>query len=262
LSENLLLVQKEGPICTLTINQPKRRNVLNSEILLLLGDNLNTLKEENKTRVVIIRGTGEEAFSAGYDIGRLSTQENEQKGPRSNPMEYGMSCIASFPHPVIAMLYGYSIGAGLELAATCDLRFAAENARLGITPAKLGLFYRPSGLLTFVNLIGISATKELFYSGRLIAAQKAKEIGLVDEVFPISELAKATFEFAREIAENAPMTIYGVKTTITRLLKYQVLSPEDDFELRRLQDQAMSSEDFKEGQKAFLEKRKPKFTGR
>ena len=158
MSENLLLVRKEGPICTLTINQPQRQNILNAEILLSLGDTLNSLEEENKTRVVIIRGEDEKAFSAGYDIGRLSTRESEQTGPRSNPMEYGMSCIASFPYPVIAMIYGYAIGGGLELAATCDLRFAAENARFGITPAKLGLFYRPSGILTFVNLIGISAT--------------------------------------------------------------------------------------------------------
>lgn len=262
MSENLLLVQKEGSICTLTINQPKRQNILNAEILFLLGDMLSSLKEENKIRVVIIRGAGEESFSAGYDISRLSTRESEQTGPRSNPMEYGMSCIASFPYPVIAMIYGYAIGGGLELAATCDLRFAAENARLGITPAKLGLFYRPSGLLTFVNLIGISSTKELFYTGRLISAQRGRDIRLVDDIFPVSELEKATYNLAREIAENAPMTIHGVKTTISRLLKYQQLSPEDETELHKLQSQAASSQDFKEGQKAFLEKRKPKFTGR
>jgi enoyl-CoA hydratase len=262
LAENLLLVQKEGSICTLTINQPERQNILNSQIFLSLGDILNALKEEDKTRVVVIRGAGEEAFSAGYDIGRLGASESEQTGPRANPMEYGMNCVTSFPYPVIAMIYGYAIGGGLELAATCDLRLAADNARLGMTPARLGLFYRPSGLLTFINLVGISLTKELFYTGRLITAHRAKEKGLVDQIFPSAELEKATYALAQEIAENAPLTIRGVKTTISRLLKYQKLSPEDETELRTLQSQAMFSEDLKEGQQAFLEKRKPRFTGR
>ncbi len=262
MSDNLLLVQQEGAICTLVINQPERRNILNSEILLSLGDTLTALKEENKTRVVIIRGAGDEAFSAGYDIGRLSSRDNERIRTGVDPMQYGMNCVASFPYPVIAMIYGYAIGGGLELAATCDLRFASDSAHLGITPAKLGLFYRPTGILTFLNLIGISATKELFYSGRLITAQRAKEIRLVDEVFSSYELVKATYDFAQEVANNAPLTVRGVKSTITKLLKYQKLTPEDELELSKLQAQALSSEDFKEGQRAFLEKRKPGFTGK
>ena len=262
MSGNLLIVRKEGSICTLTINQPERQNILNAEILLLLGETLNALKEEDQTRVVVIRGAGEKAFSAGYDIGRIGIGDREQTGPRSNPMDYGMNCIASFPYPIIAMIYGYAIGGGLELAATCDLRLSADNARLGITPAKLGLVYRPSGLLTFVNLVGISLTKELFYTGRLITAQRAKETRLVDNIFPPSELVRATYDLAREIAENAPLTIRGIKTTISRLLKYQKLSPENDAELRKLQTQAMYSDDLKEGQRAFQEKRKPRFTGR
>jgi enoyl-CoA hydratase len=262
LAGNLLLVQKEGSICTLIINQPERQNILNSQILLLLGDTLNVLKEENKTRVVIIRGAGEEAFSAGYDIGRLGEGNSEQTGIRANPMDYCMNRITSFPYPVIALIYGYAIGGGLELAATCDLRIAANNARMGMTPAKLGLVYRVSGLWTFVNLVGISLTKELFYTGRLITAQRAREAGLVDQVFASAELEKATYDLAKEIAENAPLSIRGVKATIYRLSKYQKLSPEDEVELGKLQAQAMLSEDLKEGQRAFLEKRKPRFTGR
>jgi enoyl-CoA hydratase len=262
LVENLLLIQKEGPICTLIINQPERRNILNPEILLSIGEILNALKKEDDTRAVIIRGAGEEAFSAGYDIGGLGNRENDRQRIGVDPMEYVMNCITSFPYPVIAMIYGYAIGGGLELAATCDLRFAAENACLGMTPARLGIVYRSGGILTFMNLIGVSATKELFYTGRLFAAQKAREMRLVDEIYPTSQLVKATYDTAREIADNAPLSIRGVKTTINRLLKYQKLGPEDDIELRKLQMQATSSEDFKEGQRAFLEKRKPKFTGK
>jgi enoyl-CoA hydratase/carnithine racemase len=263
LEENLILVRKEGNVCTITINQPQRRNTMNPEALLLLGDALNALAQDGETRAVVIRGAGDEAFSSGYDISRIGgTAQRELTGPRQNPLEYGMNSVVAFPYPVIAMIYGYAIGAGLELAVTCDLRFASDNARLGITPAKLGVVYRPEGILKFLNIVGVSLTKELFYSGRLITAQRARERGLVDYVFPPSELERATYDLAREIAENAPLSVSGTKSTIARLFTYQKLSPEDRTELNKLQARAMSSEDLKEGQRAFMEKRQPKFTGR
>jgi enoyl-CoA hydratase/carnithine racemase len=265
LAEELLLVQKEGNICTLTINRPERRNSLNPEILLKLGDTLNALKEEGEVRVVVIRGVGEQAFSSGYDIGRIGTGGGgapEETGPRRNPLEYGMNSVLFYPYPVIAMIYGYAVGAGLELAVSCDLRLAADNARLGITPAKLGVVYSPSGIQKFLNLVGIAHTKELFYTGRLIDAQRAKEKGLVDYVFPAMELESATYGLAREMAENAPLSVSGAKTTISKLLSHQVLRPEDEAGLRELQARAMRSEDLREGQRAFMEKRKPNFVGR
>ncbi|MDP2919551.1 MAG: enoyl-CoA hydratase-related protein [Dehalococcoidia bacterium] len=263
MAEELVVVKKEENICTLIINRPQKRNSMNPETLLQLGDALNALKEDGQTRLVVIRGAGEEAFSSGYDIGRIGgASDQELTGPRRNPLAYGMNSVSGFPYPVIAMIFGYAVGAGLELAATCDLRFAAEGARLGITPAKLGVVYSPQGLQKFLNLVGVSQTKELFYTGRLIDAQRALEIGLVDHVRPAGELVKFTYDLAGEIAGNAPLSVSGTKTTIARLLKYQKLNPEDEDELRKLQAQAMSSEDLKEGQKAFLEKRKPRFTGR
>jgi enoyl-CoA hydratase len=177
-------------------------------------------------------------------------------------MEYGMGSVRDFPYPVIAMIYGYAVGAGLELAVTCDLRLAADTARLGITPAKLGVVYSPAGIQKFLNVVGVPQTKELFYTGRLIDAQRAREIGLVDHVYPEAELATATYELAQEIAGNAPLSVSGVKATVSRLLRYQTLSPEDEAELGRLQAEAYRSEDLKEGQRAFMEKRKPRFIGR
>ena len=263
LVEDLLLVHKEGGICTLTINRPEKRNSLNPEVLLRLGDTLNSLKEEGEIRVVVIRGAGEQSFSSGYDISRIPSGRNEEEtGPPQNPLEYGMSSILTYPYPVIAMIYGYAVGAGLELAVTCDLRLAADTAKLGITPAKLGVFYHHTGIRKFLNLVGIAQTKEFFYTGRLVDAQRAKEIGLVDHVAPAQELASATYNLASEIAENAPLSVSGTKITISRLLSYQTLSPEDEAELQKLQTQAMLSEDLKEGQRAFIEKRKPRFIGR
>jgi len=154
------------------------------------------------------------------------------------------------------------VGAGLELAVTCDLRLVADTARLGITPAKLGIVYRHTAIRHFINLLGVSRTKELFYTGRLIDAQRARDIGLVDHVVPAEELASTTYDLAREIAQNAPLSVSGAKVTISKLLNYQTLSPEDEAELQKLQAQAMLSEDLKEGQRAFMEKRKPRFSGR
>ena len=263
MAEELLLVEKEADICTLTINRPDKRNALNPEILLQLGDALNSLKEEGGMTVVVIRGAGEQSFSSGYDIGRIpSGGTREQTGPRRNPLEYGMGSILDYPYPVIAMIYGYAVGAGLELAVTCDLRLVADTARLGITPAKLGIVYRHTAIRHFINLVGTAHTKELFYTARLIDAQRARDIGLVDHVVPAEELASTTYDLAREIAQNAPLSVSGAKVAISKLLNYQTLSPEDEAELQNLQAQAMLSEDLKEGQRAFMEKRKPRFTGR
>lgn len=259
--EELLLVQKEGRVCTLTINRPEKRNSLNPEVFTRLGDTLNSLKEEGEIRAVVLRGAGEQSFSSGYDIGRVPSSRSEATSPGQTPLEYGMNSILDYPYPVIAMIYGYAVGAGLELAVTCDLRIATDTAKLGVTPAKLGIFYHPDGVRKFLNLVGIAHTKELFYTGRLIDAQRAKEIGLVDNIVPTGELASATYKLANEIAENAPLTVSGVKFTISRLLSYQKLSAEDEAELQRLRTQATLSDDLKEGQKAFSEKRKPKFTG-
>ncbi len=262
MSEELLLVQKEGHICTLVINRPEKRNSVNPEILLKLGDTLNSLKDDGETRVVVIRGTGEKAFSSGFDIGRIGTGGPPAEGPRRDPLQYGMGSVHTFPGPVIAMIYGYAVGAGLELAVTCDLRMAADTARLGITPAKLGVVYTPTGIQKFIDAIGVPQTKELFYTGRLVDAERAMQIGLVDHVVPEADLAKATYDLAGEIAGNSPLSVRGAKATVARLLSHRTLSEEDDAELRKLRAEAAGSDDLKEGQRAFMEKRKPNFVGR
>ena len=263
MAEELLLVQKEGHICTLSINRRQKRNSLNPELLLQLGYTFNSLKQDDDIRVVVIRGAGEECFSSGYDIGRIPSGETQEvTGPQQDPLEYGMSSISGYPYPVIAMIYGYAVGAGLELAVTCDLRLAADTAQLGIPAAKVGVVYSHTGILRFMNLVGMAATKELFYTGKLYAAKRAKEIGLVDHVVSTQELASVTYDLAREIAENAPLAVSGVKTTISKLMKYQTPNSEDEAELRKLQSQALLSDDLKEGQRAFFEKRKPRFVGR
>lgn len=260
-TEEILLVEREERVCTLIINRPEKRNSLNPEVLIRLGDTLQSLKHDPGIRVIVIRGVGEEAFSSGFDIGRIAAGAPREE-TSDDPLDYGMDSVVSYPHPVIAMIYGFAIGAGLELALSCDLRIAADTAKLGITPAKLGIVYRHVGIQKFMDLVGPSQTKELFYTGRIIDAQRAKEIGLVNHVFPAAELHSKTYQLAREIADNAPLSISGTKTIISKLLNCQIPSREDAAEMEELRISSMQSEDLKEGQRAFMEKRKPKFVGR
>ncbi len=259
--QSVLLVSREGNICTLAINRPERRNALNREGLIAIGDILNGLKDDPETRVVVLRGAGEAAFCSGMDIGG-GTQPSEAVAGKENPLQYAKDAITYCPKPVIAMVYGYALGAGCDIAACCDFRIAAEGATLGINPVKLGRVYRYEGIHRFINLVGISATRELFFTGRFIPAARAKEIGLVDRVVPVSELPEATYALAREIAENAPLAVQGTKTLINMILKYQMVSPEQEAEMLALEDTVNASEDTKEGFRAFAERRKPVFKGK
>ncbi len=257
--ENVLLVSKEENVCTVMINRPEKRNALNTEALIKVGDALNALKDDSEVRVVVIRGAGEAAFCSGIDIG---PQPGSRVTVRENPFQYAKDGILYCPKPVIAMIYGYALGGGCDLASCCDFRIAAEGATLGINPVRLGRVYRWEGIQRFINVVGLSAARELFLTGRFITAVRAKEIGLVDQVVPASELPAVTYALARELAENAPLAVQGTKTLINMVLKYQKPSPEDEAAMMALENRVNESEDTKEGRRAFLEKRKPVYKGR
>jgi enoyl-CoA hydratase/carnithine racemase len=160
------------------------------------------------------------------------------------------------------MINGHAFGAAFDLAMACDLRIAAENARMGLPPAKLGIIYQPDGILRMINTVGVANAKEIFFTGRSYAAPKAKEMGLVHYVFPQDQLASVTYEMAREISENAPLSLKGMKVIFNKIFLSQKLDPQDAAEIKALRLQAFNSEDIKEGQRAFKEKRKPVFKGK
>ncbi|MDP2950309.1 MAG: enoyl-CoA hydratase-related protein [Chloroflexota bacterium] len=261
MTEELVIVERRGRVSTFTISRPDKLNSVNPEIMLRLGDTLTALKEEDEVRAVVIRGSGSQAFSSGYDIGRIGGVPQEG-GPRGNPLEYGLAAIVSCPYPVIAMVYGYALGAGCHLAATCDLCIAADTALFGMPPAKLGLVYPLEGYQQFVSRVGPSYAKQFFLTGRQFSAQQAKEMGLVHQVVAEAELEATVYQLAEEIAEeNAPLSMKGSKLIINKLAAGP-LTEEDEQEFRRWMAQAFMSEDAREARAAFKEKRKPLFKGR
>ena len=217
---------------------------------------------------MIITGQGR-TFSAGYDIGDLRGGRRRDGSPTrpsgSSPTRSPPPSTPSRPTPTppIAALNGHAIGGGLELALSCDLRLAAHPIKLGMPPAKLGLVYSHTGIRKFIDVIGAARTRELFLVGGRINAAKAHTWGLVNDVLGVDELADGAVALAREIAANAPLAQRGNKRVIRAVLDGEAtLAPEVERELLALRHACFSSEDFREGVRAFAEKRPPEWTGR
>ncbi len=271
MSEDALLVEQKGHIATLTINRPEKRNALNPEIHAALVRHIDRFAEEGRVRCLVIRGQGELAFSAGDDL----TRAPDDPGPRLDPnkpasMQWperrSRHAIFDAPFPVIAMIYGYCVGGGLALATECDFRFASDAAQLGIPPSRLGIIYEYERIQVFLDLIGPSLTKELFCWGGRVDAERALRMGLVSKVVPASDLEAVTYQFAEEIADNAPLSVKGhkkiVNTLVQRRFEGCALTQADIDEMLEAQRVARASHDALEGRAAFREKRKPLFQGR
>jgi enoyl-CoA hydratase/carnithine racemase len=261
-SPSELLVEERDLISTLTLNRPEKRNLVTPSMLLKIDRQLKQIEKEGKARCVVLRGAGGKAFSSGYDIAAIGENDMMRDYEGDHPLIIAGHSIENFPYPVIAMINGHAFGAGLELAVSCDYRVCVEGAKLGMPPAKLGVIYTYTGIRKFLNLIGIGYTKEMFLIGNPIDANKALGIGLVNEVKGSSEIEEYTYSLANEIASNAPLAMKTMKHIINKWQRNQKLDPADEETLRQMILEVQSSGDYKEGQTAFAEKRKPIFKGK
>jgi len=247
-------------VARITITNPAKRNALDHEILDVLARTLGGLD----ARCVVLTGS-EGMFSAGYDIGDMpeDTFAEEAEKLVAHPFAAAIEALEVYPYPIVAALNGHAIGGGLEVALSCDLRVAASGVKVGMPPAKLGLVYSHTGIEKFLDVVGAARTRELFLTGRNVPAETALGWGLVNQVVAPDELEATGLELASEIAANAPLSLSGNKRVIRELLAARgTLAPGVEEELVELRRACFGSEDFREGVRAFAEKRPPRWRGR
>jgi len=262
-SGKLILDRPAEAVARLRLNNPEKLNPLDHEVLDAIATEMPQLAEGIEVRCVVITGTGR-AFSAGYDIGTIpdSTFEEDAEALVAHPFHAAMEAVSAHPYPVVAAINGHCLGGGLELAVRCDLRLCADGAKLGMPPARLGLIYSHTGLERFIDVVGVAATRELFLTARNVTAERAERMGLVSEVVGADGLEAAALELAAEIAANAPLSMAGNKRAIEEIARAARLDPETERELIELRRSCFTSQDFREGIRAFAEKRKPQWRGR
>jgi enoyl-CoA hydratase len=253
-----ILVAIEAGVATITINRPDKRNALSSAVRRDLLQALDQLRSDDQARVLVITGAGDKAFIAGADIGEFAERTPVQQ--RTVMAERRIfDEVADFPKPVIAMINGFALGGGCELALACDLRIAARSARLGQPEIKLGIIPGGGGTQRLPRLVGVGNAMRLILTGELISADEAARIGLVDVLVDDAELLARTHEIAKAMAAHSPLTLKLAKTAV-RAAEEMPLTAGLAFE-RELFITAFGSSDKREGVAAFLEKRTPNFTG-
>jgi enoyl-CoA hydratase/carnithine racemase len=262
-SGKLVLDRPAEAVARLTIRNPGKRNALDHELLGAIASAMDELDDGIETRCVIITGS-EGMFSAGYDIGDIPDEVFAEEAERlvAHPFSRAIKAVEDFPFPTLAAVNGHALGGGLELALSCDLRLAARGTKLGMPPAKLGLIYSHTGLMKFIDAVGPARTRELFFTGRNIEAERAEQIGLVHEVADSDRIEAEAVALAAEIAQHAPVSLRGNKEIINRLVSFRRLSDEDERHVIDLRLSSFRTQDFREGVRAFGEKRKPRWEGR
>jgi len=254
-----LHLEQDGRIATLTVNRPDARNSMTFEMYDRLYDICEGLDKDPSVRVLIVTGAGDKAFVSGTDISQFLTfKTREDALGYERRVSRVIARLNAMTKPTLAMIGGDAVGGGLFMSVACDLRLAAAHARFGAPIARtLGNFVAPTGLGLLVATIGPIRARTLVLTAQLLDAAEAKAIGLVDQVHPAAELADRTRELAQRIAELAPLTLAAAKEATRRVIA--AAAPQD------LDDVLLScylSQDFQEGVRAFLDKRKPTWQGR
>ncbi|AGT31936.1 3-hydroxybutyryl-CoA dehydratase [Geobacillus genomosp. 3] len=250
---------QENGIAIVTLNRPEAANALSRALLLELGNLLQEIKFQKEVRVVILTGAGDKVFCAGADLKERAGMNETQVRQAVSLISKTINEVEKVPQPVIAVLNGSAFGGGLELALACDIRFAADDIRLGLTETSLGIIPGAGGTQRLPRLVGIGKAKELIFAAKRITAEEAERIGLVEYVVPRAELMERALELARQIAENAPIAVRQAKRAVQSVFNVDL---ETGLAIEQLAYEAtIPTKDRLEGLQAFKERRKPVYKG-
>jgi enoyl-CoA hydratase len=257
-----MIIKHEAPLGWLILNRPEVRNALNLRSWQRIAEGMKELDADPEVRVIIMRGATPEAFIAGADISEfpaMRANAEQARAYRDAPAN-AISAMLESPKPVIGMLSGVCIGGGLQVGLSCDMRIAARGTRFGIPAARLGLAYPLDGVTALINVVGPANARDILLSARLFDTEEAFAMGLVNRVVDGDKLEESVRDYATKMATNAPLTMRAAKTAIRESLK----DPEyrDGKTVAAMVAQCFDSEDYREGVKAFLEKRRPSFRGK
>jgi len=257
-----MLSRKENGVGYVIFNNPERHNAVSLEMWATTTDIFESFRDDPEVRVVVVSGAGGKAFVSGADISKFESERSSMEAVKHYNVIVGKAnqTIAEFPKPTIAMIRGYCIGGGLGLALCCDMRIASDNSKFGVPAAKLGLGYAYPGLKRLVDVVGPAFAKEIFYTGRQFDSAEAREMGLVNRIVKPDELESYVKSYADTIAANAPLTLQAVKFTVGETVKDE--SQRNLARSQELVENCFTSQDYIEGRTAFMEKRKPVFTGK
>jgi enoyl-CoA hydratase len=257
-----LLVDVTGAVAVVTFSNPAKHNALSLEMRAALPGVLRELQGDDQVRVVVVTGAGDKAFASGADISEFARQRTSpaDRADYDRAQEAIGRAWESLEKPVIAMIRGFCMGGGLLTALQADIRVASDDSQFGIPAARLGLGYGFASVVTLMNLIGPAWTSEVLLSARRFSAAEALQMGLVNRVVPAADLRDAVMVLAGSIAANAPLTVAACKAAIREAGRQP--GQRDLTRVRALIEACYTSQDYREGQRAFAEKRQPQFTGR
>ncbi|MCX5835964.1 MAG: methylmalonyl-CoA decarboxylase [Deltaproteobacteria bacterium] len=260
ISESLIIKEVKETIGFITINNPRKYNALCATLLKQLIAVLEEFKTANIPVVVIRAPEGAKVWSAGHDISELPKTHRDPLG-YENPLEIALRAVEEYPGPVIAMVHGSVWGGACDFVITCDMIIGDPSCSFAITPVKIGIPYNASGIMHFINRVGMNIAKEMFFSAQPVDAFRAEQIGILNHLVPIDSLESFTLDFAKTIASQSSLSIAVIKEQFRILAESHPITPYAFEKIQSLRRKVYDSRDYEEGITAFLEKRKPEFRG-